>query len=334
MSSIIEIQKQIRQETADFQEQIAKLTQELSEIKPQEKTEPQRKMNFSRLQRIGAKRAFLNHSLKNIAKDTQHRYLTFLCAVAQMGIYSDDAWIFIQRISSGVEIGSLERCVTDAMQISQEDVELVAEDIKAYNLENTFLLDVMLVYLASGAKSEKAKELISEFTVLFESKPEDIEHLIAVAQAVAKQDWKNYLGCAEILSNMQWIGFNYMPEKPNMTGVNSRREAKEYGYQGIVLHNFSFDESDRFELKQCYLIDCDIYVRAVCELMLFQNCVLKDCNIFIDAVVVSPYIYFGEGLKIENSKCLGCTVHLKSENSKRRASFINTNTDSVQYQLD
>ena len=234
MSSIIEIQKQIRQVTADFQEQIAKLTQELSEIKPQEKTEPQRKMNFSRLQRIGAKRAFLNHSLKNIAKDTQHRYLTFLCAVAQMGIYSDDAWIFIQRISSGVEIGSLERCVTDAMQISQEDVELVAEDIKAYNLENTFLLDVMLVYLASGAKSEKAKELISEFTALFESKPEDIEHLIAVAQAVAKQDEKEYLKRAQFLDGCQWVGRYYLN---NLVWTTQLEEAKSFYYKLYKLQN-------------------------------------------------------------------------------------------------
>lgn len=331
MSSIIEIQKQIRQVTADFQEQIAKLTQELSEIKPQEKTEPQRKMNFSRLERVSAKRAFLNHSLKNIAKDTQHRYLTFLCAVAQMGIYSDNAWIFIQRIASGVGIGSLERCVTDAMRISQEDVELVTEAVRECKLENAFLLDLMLVHLASGAKSEKAKELISEFTALFESKPEDIKHLIAIAEVIAKQDWKNYLGCAEILSNMQWIGFGYMPEQPNMAYVNSWKDAKEYGYKGIVLHNFSVDESDRFEMKQCYLIDCNIYIRAVCELILLQSCVLKDCNIFIDG---SDLIYFGEGLHIENSKCLDCTVHMKLKNSKGRVSFINTSADSVQYQLD
>lgn len=189
MSSITELRKQIRQVTADFQEQIASLTEQLAEIQPLEISQKERKMNFSRLERVSAKRAFEEHPLKNEDEDTRHRYLMFLCAVAQTSTYMDDAWVFIQRIASGAGVGSLERCAADAMQLSVDDVEQAADAFAKHGLGEMFLLDAMLVYLACGEKqTEQAKELILDLAALLKQQPEDIERLVNRARAAAEDE--------------------------------------------------------------------------------------------------------------------------------------------------
>lgn len=197
MSSMIEIQQQLRAITEDFHRQIIALTQELSELTVLETGVEKKKMNFSRLERLGKKRPIKNHPLKDVSINTRRRYLTFLCALAQTApCYADDAWLFIQRIASSVEIGTLEDCAVNAMRLTETDIGIFADDMNNKSLKSVFVRDAMLVYLAMGGQCEKTQELLIQIIGLFDISESRVMQLIRDSTQIAEQgldDYKDWL---------------------------------------------------------------------------------------------------------------------------------------------
>lgn len=193
MSTIIEIQQQLRDMTEDFHRQIIALTQELSDITVLETDVKPKKMNFSRLERLGEKRPIENHPLKAAPMDTRRRYLTFLCAVAQMTPhYADDAWLFIQRISSSVGMGRLESYAVNAMRLTEEDIEIFVDDLYHKGLRLVFALDAMLVCLAAGTQCEKEQAFMIHIIGLLDISQTNIRRLIRDSVQMAEQGLDNY----------------------------------------------------------------------------------------------------------------------------------------------
>lgn len=209
MSTIIEIQQQLRDMTEDFHRQIIALTQELSDITVLETDVKPKKMNFSRLERLGEKRPIENHPLKAAPMDTRRRYLTFLCAVAQMTPhYADDAWLFIQRISSSVGMGKLESYAVNAMRLTEEDIEIFVDDLCHKDLRSVFVLDAMLVCLAAGTQCEKEQAFMLHIISLLDISQTNIRRLIRDSVRMAEQgldDYADWLAKSDELKYADWL---------------------------------------------------------------------------------------------------------------------------------
>lgn len=275
MSTIPEIQAELRQAAAEFNDKIAELTRALSQVEA-ERTQG-KDLDYERLARIGGRRPIQGHPAAKLGQLAKCRYLAPLCALAQAAPQGAEAWLLLQRIAAGLELSTLERPVAAALSMNEEELEKLLSQLREEGLTETFLLDAMLVRLCCGDQSAKTQELLTELAFWADLPQEEVSLLAKLAGVLARQDGDGYLDLAIELAEKGWPGVCYLGPSARILYTDSYQEAERHGLRRVILHDCTFQ------------IDVDTLSRD--EPLVFDRCVLQNCKIQLKGMGGSLFIF-------------------------------------------
>ena len=300
MSTIPEIQAELRQAAAEFNDKIAELTRALSQVEAERTQE--KALDYERLARIGGRRPIQGHPAAKLGQLAKCRYLAPLCALAQAAPQGAEAWLLLQRIAAGLELSTLERPVAAALSMNEEELEKLLSQLREEGLTETFLLDAMLVRLCCGDQAAKTQELLTELAFWADLPQEEVSLLAKLAGVLARQDGDGYLDLAIELAEKGWPGVCYLGPSARILYTDSYQEAERHGLRRVILHDCTFQ------------IDVDTLSRD--EPLVFDRCVLQNCKIQLKGMGGSLFIFRSvERVKIifssaalENSEILDASI--------------------------
>lgn len=275
MSTIPEIQAELRQAAAEFNDKIAELTRALSQVEA-ERTQG-KDLDYERLARIGGRRPIQGHPAAKLGQLAKCRYLAPLCALAQAAPQGAEAWLLLQRIAAGLELSTLERPVAAALSMNEEELEKLLSQLREEGLTETFLLDAMLVRLCCGDQAAKTQELLTELAFWADLPQEEVSLLAKLAGVLARQDGDGYLDLAIELTEKGWPGVCYLGPSARILYTDSYQEAERHGLRRVILHDCTFQ------------IDVDTLSRD--EPLVFDRCVLQNCKIQLKGMGGSLFIF-------------------------------------------
>ena len=327
MSTLLELQRQLRQVTEDYYTQMLMLTRELA-MTAQEMEDDRKQIDFQRLAKLGSSRPLHHRWLKEVDENLRDDYLTFLCAVAQSAPEMDNGWLLLQRIACGVGVTSLESRAVAAMCMEEGDMERISGQICQNGLRDVFLLDAMLLRLACPSPCPKTEALLVDLSTLLECPSDDLRFLSQLAAVLAGQDGDAYLSMGVELGERDWLGLEYIQENAGILYTDQFSKVKEHGFRNVILHDCTIDEkdisSDLIELKKCCLFNCKLNVPAK---IVLTDCIACQCTFQfpisnqyygqLSAIITLSALfdtnmgmkpYQGKKMKLNTSIMFGCLV--------------------------
>ena len=329
MSTIPEIQAELRQAAAEFNDKIAELTRALSQVEA-ERTQG-KDLDYERLARIGGRRPIQGHPAAKLGQLAKCRYLAPLCALAQAAPQGAEAWLLLQRIAAGLELSTLERPVAAALSMNEEELEKLLSQLREEGLTETFLLDAMLVRLCCGDQSAKTQELLTELTFWADLPQEEVSLLAKLAGVLARQDGDGYLDLAIELAEKGWPGVCYLGPSARILYTDSYQEAERHGLRRVILHDCTFqidvdtlngDEPlvfDRCVLQNCRIQLAGIGRDAMRDFLIFrfaeQARMIFSSAVLIDSEILDASLFFRKGILFTNAKLKNCLYerHVSSD---------------------
>lgn len=325
MSTIPEIQTELRQAAAEFNDKIAELTRALSQVEA-ERTQG-KDLDYERLARIGGRRPIQGHPAAKLGQLAKCRYLAPLCALAQAAPQGAEAWLLLQRIAAGLEVSTLERPVAAALSMNEEELEKLLSQLREEGLTETFLLDAMLVRLCCGDQSAKTQELLTELAFWADLPQEEVSLLAKLAGVLARQDGDGYLSLALELAAKGWPGVCYLGPSARILYTDSYQEAERHGLRRVILHDCTFqidvntlsgDEPLVFD--RCVLQNCKIQLKGVGgSLFIFRSVervkIIFSSAVLIDSEILDASLFFRKGILFTNAKLKNCLYerHVSSD---------------------
>lgn len=332
MSTIPEIQTELRQAAAEFNDKIAELTRVLSQVEA-ERTQG-KELDYERLARIGGRRPIQGHPAAKLGQLAKCRYLAPLCALAQAAPQGAEAWLLLQRIAAGLELSTLERPVAAALSMNEEELEKLLSQLREEGLTETFLLDAMLVRLCCGDQSAKTQELLTELAFWADLPQEEVSLLAKLAGVLARQDGDGYLSLALELAAKGWPGVCYLGPSARILYTDSYQEAERHGLRRVILHDCTFqidvntlsgDEPLVFD--RCVLQNCKIQLKGVGgSLFIFRSVervkIIFSSAALVNSEILDASILFGKGILLTNTKLKNCLYerHISSLDSQGECS--------------
>ena len=332
MSTIPEIQAELRQAAAEFNDKIAELTRALSQVEA-ERTQG-KDLDYERLARIGGRRPIQGHPAAKLGQLAKCRYLAPLCALAQAAPQGAEAWLLLQRIAAGLELSTLERPVAAALSMNEEELEKLLSQLREEGLTETFLLDAMLVRLCCGDQSAKTQELLTELAFWADLPQEEVSLLAKLAGVLARQDGDGYLSLALELAAKGWPGVCYLGPSARILYTDSYQEAERHGLRRVILHDCTFqvdvdtlsgDEPLVFD--RCVLQNCKIQLKGMGGSLFIFRSVERVKIIFSSAALENSEIFdasilFRKGILLTNTKLKNCLYerHISSLDSQGECS--------------
>lgn len=332
MSTIPEIQAELRQAAAEFNDKIAELTRALSQVEA-ERTQG-KDLDYERLARIGGRRPIQGHPAAKLGQLAKCRYLAPLCALAQAAPQGAEAWLLLQRIAAGLELSTLERPVAAALSMNEEELEKLLSQLREEGLTETFLLDAMLVRLCCGDQSAKTQELLTELAFWADLPQEEVSLLAKLAGVLARQDGDGYLSLALELAAKGWPGVCYLGPSARILYTDSYQEAERHGLRRVILHDCTFqidvntlsgDEPLVFD--RCVLQNCKIQLKGVGgSLFIFRSVervkIIFSSAALVNSEILDASILFGKGILLTNTKLKNCLYerHISSLDSQGECS--------------
>ena len=332
MSTIPEIQAELRQAAAEFNDKIAELTRALSQVEA-ERTQG-KDLDYERLARIGGRRPIQGHPAAKLGQLAKCRYLAPLCALAQAAPQGAEAWLLLQRIAAGLELSTLERPVAAALSMNEEELEKLLSQLREEGLTETFLLDAMLVRLCCGDQAAKTQELLTELAFWADLPQEEVSLLAKLAGVLARQDGDGYLSLALELAAKGWPGVCYLGPSARILYTDSYQEAERHGLRRVILHDCTFqidvdtlsgDEPLVFD--RCVLQNCKIQLKGMGGSLFIFRSVERVKIIFSSAALENSEIFdasilFRKGILLTNTKLKNCLYerHISSLDSQGECS--------------
>ena len=332
MSTIPEIQTELRQAAAEFNDKIAELTRALSQVEA-ERTQG-KDLDYERLARIGGRRPIQGHPAAKLGQLAKCRYLAPLCALAQAAPQGAEAWLLLQRIAAGLELSTLERPVAAALSMNEEELEKLLSQLREEGLTETFLLDAMLVRLCCGDQAAKTQELLTELAFWADLPQEEVSLLAKLAGVLARQDGDGYLDLAIELAEKGWPGVCYLVPSARILYTYSYQEAERHGLRRVILHDCTFqidvdtlsgDEPLVFD--RCVLQNCKIQLKGMGGSLFIFRSVERVKIIFSSAALENSEIFdasilFRKGILLTNTKLKNCLYerHISSLDSQGECS--------------
>ncbi len=332
MSTIPEIQAELRQAAAEFNDKIAELTRALSQVEA-ERTQG-KDLDYERLARIGGRRPIQGHPAAKLGQLAKCRYLAPLCALAQAAPQGAEAWLLLQRIAAGLELSTLERPVAAALSMNEEELEKLLSQLREEGLTETFLLDAMLVRLCCGDQAAKTQELLTELAFWADLPQEEVSLLAKLAGVLARQDGDGYLSLALELAAKGWPGVCYLGPSARILYTDSYQEAERHGLRRVILHDCTFqidvntlsgDEPLVFD--RCVLQNCKIQLKGVGgSLFIFRSVervkIIFSSAALVNSEILDASILFGKGILLTNTKLKNCLYerHISSLDSQGECS--------------
>ena len=332
MSTIPEIQAELRQAAAEFNDKIAELTRALSQVEA-ERTQG-KDLDYERLARIGGSRPIQGHPAAKLGQLAKCRYLAPLCALAQAAPQGAEAWLLLQRIAAGLELSTLERPVAAALSMNEEELEKLLSQLREEGLTETFLLDAMLVRLCCGDQAAKTQELLTELAFWADLPQEEVSLLAKLAGVLARQDGDGYLSLALELAAKGWPGVCYLGPSARILYTDSYQEAERHGLRRVILHDCTFqidvntlsgDEPLVFD--RCVLQNCKIQLKGVGgSLFIFRSVervkIIFSSAALVNSEILDASILFGKGILLTNTKLKNCLYerHISSLDSQGECS--------------
>ena len=332
MSTIPEIQAELRQAAAEFNDKIAELTRALSQVEAERTQE--KALDYERLARIGGRRPIQGHPAAKLGQLAKCRYLAPLCALAQAAPQGAEAWLLLQRIAAGLELSTLERPVAAALSMNEEELEKLLSQLREEGLTETFLLDAMLVRLCCGDQSAKTQELLTELAFWADLPQEEVSLLAKLAGVLARQDGDGYLSLALELAAKGWPGVCYLGPSARILYTDSYQEAERHGLRRVILHDCTFqidvntlsgDEPLVFD--RCVLQNCKIQLKGVGgSLFIFRSVervkIIFSSAALVNSEILDASILFGKGILLTNTKLKNCLYerHISSLDSQGECS--------------
>ena len=332
MSTIPEIQAELRQAAAEFNDKIAELTRALSQVEA-ERTQG-KDLDYERLARIGGRRPIQGHPAAKLGQLAKCRYLAPLCALAQAAPQGAEAWLLLQRIAAGLELSTLERPVAAALSMNEEELEKLLSQLREEGLTETFLLDAMLVRLCCGDQAAKTQELLTELAFWADLPQEEVSLLAKLAGVLARQDGDGYLSLALELAAKGWPGVCYLGPSARILYTDSYQEAERHGLRRVILHDCTFqidvntlsgDEPLVFD--RCVLQNCKIQLKGEGGSLFIFRSVERVKIIFSSAALENSEIFdasilFRKGILLTNTKLKNCLYerHISSLDSQGECS--------------
>lgn len=259
MSTLLELQSQLRQVTEEYHEQMLALTRELT-LAVQDVQAGQTQMDFQQLSRLGGRRPLPHSGLKRLDNSLRNDYLTFLCAVAQSAPEMKDGWLLLQRIASGADVITLEPLAAAAMCLEEDDMERFSDHIVQKNLRDQFLLDAMLLRLACSQPCPKTEALLVNLSALMDCPAKDLKFLSKLAVVLARQDGVAYLSMGLELGERDWLGLEYIQDNAGILYTDQFSEARKHRFRFVILHDCIITEEDipeyGIEMTGCCLYQC------------------------------------------------------------------------------
>lgn len=259
MSTLLELQSQLRRVTEEYHEQMLALTRELTLAAQNAEAGP-KQMDFQRLAKLGGSCPLLHRGLQGVDDALRTDYLTFLCAVAQSAPEMEDGWLLLQRIACGVGIVSLEPLAAAAMCLEDDDMKRFSDQICSNGLRDRFLLDAMLLRLACSQPCPKTEELLVDLSALMECPVDDLKFLSKLAVVLARQDGPSYLSMGLELGERDWLGLEYIQDNADILYTDQFSEARKHGFRSVILHDCTIEKEDMpddcIELAGCCLFQC------------------------------------------------------------------------------
>ena len=333
MSTIPEIQAELRQAAAEFNDKIAELTRALSQVEA-ERTQG-KDLDYERLARIGGRRPIQGHPAAKLGQLAKCRYLAPLCALAQAAPQGAEAWLLLQRIAAGLELSTLERPVAAALSMNEEELEKLLAQLREEGLTETFLLDAMLVRLCCGDQAAKTQELLTELAFWADLPQEEVSLLAKLAGVLARQDGDGYLSLALELAAKGWPGVCYLGPSARILYTDSYQEAERHGLRRVILHDCTFqidvntlsgDEPLVFD--RCVLQNCKIQLKGVGgSLFIFRSVervkIIFSSAALVNSEILDASILFGKGILLTNTKLKNCLYerHISSLDSQGECSM-------------
>lgn len=325
MSTIPEIQAELRQAADEFHDKITELTRALSQAEAERSQG--KDLDYERLARIGGRRPIQGHPAAKLGQLAKCRYLAPLCALAQAAPQGAEAWLLLQRIAAGLELPTLERPVAAALSMNEEELEKLLSQLREEGLTETFLLDAMLVRLCCGDQSAKTQELLTELAFWADLPQEEVSLLAKLAGVLARQDGDGYLSLALELAAKGWPGVCYLGPSARILYTDSYQEAERHGLRRVILHDCTFqidvntlsgDEPLVFD--RCVLQNCKIQLKGVGgSLFIFRSVervkIIFSSAALIDSEVSDASLFFRRGILLTNTKLKNCLYerHVSSD---------------------
>lgn len=290
MSTLLELQKQLRQVTEDYHAQMLSLTRELA-LTAQKEEKEREGMDFQRLVRSGSRRPLRHRGLRKADEALRSDYLTLLCAVVQSAPEMEEGWLLLQRIACGVGIDSLEPLAAAAMCLEMDDMERMSRQIRQNGLQDRFLLDAILLRLACPRPCPQTEALLVDLSALMECSADDLRFLSALGVVLARQDGPAYLSMGIELGERDWPGLEYIRENAGILYTDQFSEARKQGFRSVILHDCTVRPKDisdsRIRLENCVLTDC---VFSDASKLILVNTVAYRCKFCF------PFTYLSESL--------------------------------------
>lgn len=340
MSTIPEIQAQLRQTAEELSERINRLTQELSEV--QAAREPalgKESPELERLVRLGQRKPIPGHPAHRLGPASRVNYLAPLCAIALAAPHNEDALLLLQRVASGLELSSLEQPIAVAMSMGEKDLDGLIALLDAECLSTSLLLDAMLVRACCGADCPRADQLLEDLVLLLGPEETRVTFLARLAAALGRQDGDAVLELWREEDFALCPGGCYLQESSGVLYTDDPEAAKAHGLRRVILHDCLLtrkDDEEPLVLEQCVLLNCTIE----CDIMVvtFQACLLSEC-LLLQYRSPPSFLFFFPKSKFIASTLRNCEFKhfLASTNDTRTYSiddfciFDATNRDGITY---
>lgn len=279
MSTPLELQRQLRQTTEEYYEQMQRLNRDLA-LQLREETEQKQGMDFRRLSARAQGRPLVNRSLQMAEGDIWHDYLALLCLVARSAPEMEDGWLFIQRIACGIGIYSLADSAETAACLKEEDLERIARQFPNCGLRDAFLLDAMLVRLACSKPCPDTTALLAQLCNLMDCAEADIRFLSRLAVILANQDGKAYLALGLELGERNWLGLEYIQKSAGILYTDQIAQAAKHGFHRVILHDCTASPEDfcgdTIKMSECCLFRCHLKIE---QYFSATDTTIEQCNL-------------------------------------------------------
>lgn len=316
MSTPLELQRQLRQTTEEYYEQMQRLNRDLA-LHLREETEQKQGMDFRRLSARAQGRPLVNRPLQMAEGDVQRDYLALLCLVARSTPETEDGWLFIQRIACGIGIYSLADSAETAACLKEEDLERIARQFPNCGLRDAFLLDAMLVRLACSRPCPDTTALLAQLCTLMGCTEEEIRLLSRLAVILARQDGKAYLDMGLDLGERNWLGLEYIQKSAGILYTDQISQAVKHGFHRVILHDCTVKANelkelvkDDLEMTECCLKNCTFSTESRLS---FKNSTADQCKFRIEYDYSHQvFRFFGNAdVSLDHVKHRNCCVEFK-----------------------
>ena len=340
MNTIPEIQAELRSMAAEFHDRIVAITQSLTELESRGGEGGRQQTDLERLARQGERRPVRRHPLQGLALSRQISYLGGLCALAQDAPQADNGLLLIQRIASGLEMGTLERPLAFARGMGEVELEELCGMLTGEGLAASFLLDAMLVRLCCGSGCPRTAELLERVALLLELPLEEVAFLAKLAGILDRQDADAYLALGPELLDRDLPGLGYIQDNGEILCTEDPGELKKHRFRRLILRNCALDSQallwasrawtpgasggetppESIQIQRCLMEDCVIQLdRGVNTI--FSHIVFVKCSFLMVVSSIGSlyynYRYGNKFLDCRDSRLLGCFIKVYDTLSPR-----------------